>query len=182
MTAMLVWVLAVLAQAPFPIGGQIPEPRKVKNVAPRYPEEAVRAGLQGVVRIECTIDKTGRVTSATVREGVPPLTEAALKAVQKWRYTPTLLNGAPVPVIMIVTVNFKRQMNFRLGELLDSLNSKNEFIRESAARWLGGARAPNVAPSEVADIVHRLARLAEQDEAERVRTVAAESVRRLEAR
>jgi protein TonB len=31
---------------------------------------------------------------------------AALDAVRQWRYSPTLLNGAPVPVIMTVTVNF----------------------------------------------------------------------------
>lgn len=42
-----------------------------------------------------------------VRHGFPPLDEAALEAVRQWVYTPTLLNGVPVPVMMTVTVNFK---------------------------------------------------------------------------
>jgi protein TonB len=34
------------------------------------------------------------------------LDEAAQEAVRQWEFTPTLLNGAAVPVIMTVTVNF----------------------------------------------------------------------------
>ncbi len=33
--------------------------------------------------------------------------EAAVAAVRQWVYTPTVLNGVAVPVIMTVTVNFK---------------------------------------------------------------------------
>jgi hypothetical protein len=29
--------------------------------------------------------------------------------VQQWRYTPTLLNGVPVSVLMTITVNFTLQ-------------------------------------------------------------------------
>jgi periplasmic protein TonB len=41
-----------------------------------------------------------------VSKGVPMLDEAAIEAVRQWRYEPTLMNGAPVPVAMTVTVNF----------------------------------------------------------------------------
>jgi protein TonB len=34
------------------------------------------------------------------------LDQAAIDAVMQWEFTPTLLNGVPVPVIMTVTVNF----------------------------------------------------------------------------
>ena len=37
------------------------------------------------------------------------MTMRALEAVKQWEYTPTLLNGVPVPVIMTVTVNFALQ-------------------------------------------------------------------------
>ena len=40
---------------------------------------------------------------------VTGLDEAAITAVRQWRYTPTWLNGEPVPVIMTVTVNFQPQ-------------------------------------------------------------------------
>jgi protein TonB len=44
-----------------------------------------------------------------VLRSVPLLDQAALDAVKQWQFTPTLLNGAPVQVIMTVTVNFTRQ-------------------------------------------------------------------------
>jgi protein TonB len=40
---------------------------------------------------------------------VPLLDDAAVAAVRQWRFTPALLNGEPVPVVMTVTVNFKLQ-------------------------------------------------------------------------
>lgn len=40
---------------------------------------------------------------------VPLLDDAAIPAVRQWRYTPTLLNDVPVPVVMTVTVNFTLQ-------------------------------------------------------------------------
>jgi protein TonB len=60
-----------------------------------------------VVIIECTIDPKGRIANARILRGHPLLDAAALDAVQRWVYTPSRLNGAPVSVVMTVTVNFK---------------------------------------------------------------------------
>jgi protein TonB len=38
--------------------------------------------------------------------GHPLLNQSAIDAVRQWQYSPTLLNGEPVPVIATVTVNF----------------------------------------------------------------------------
>jgi len=89
------------------VGGQIKEPKKLKNVAPVYPDIAKQARVQGVVILECTISPQGKVTDVKVLRGIPLLDSAAVDAVKQWVYTPTLLNGVPVPVIMTVTVNFK---------------------------------------------------------------------------
>jgi periplasmic protein TonB len=89
------------------VGGQIKEPKKLKNVAPVYPAIATQARVQGVVILECTISPQGKVTDVKVLRGIPLLDQAAIDAVKQWVYTPTLLNGVPVPVIMTVTVNFK---------------------------------------------------------------------------
>jgi protein TonB len=89
------------------VGGQIKEPKKLKHVAPAYPDIAKQARVQGVVILECTISPQGKVTNVTVLRGIPLLDQAAQDAVKQWVYTPTLLNGVPVPVIMTVTVNFK---------------------------------------------------------------------------
>ena len=163
-------------------GDEIKEPKKLKNVSPSYPEDAIRAGLEGVVIIDCVVDVKGKVDSAKVLRGVPPLTDAALKAVRQWRYTPTLLNGAAVPVIMTVTVNFRREPQFQLKDLLDSLKSANEFIRESAANRLRGGprRGLGVDGSDIAQIQRELERLAKSDPSERVQTASRRSLDHLE--
>jgi protein TonB len=89
------------------VGGQIKEPKKLKHVAPEYPDIAKQARVQGVVILECTISPQGKVTDVKILRGIPLLDQAAVTAVRQWVYTPTLLNGVPVPVIMTVTVNFK---------------------------------------------------------------------------
>jgi protein TonB len=88
------------------VGGQIRAPQKVYSVSPVYPQEAQDARVQGVVIIEAKIAADGSVAEAWVLRSIPLLDGAALDAVRQWRYSPTLLNGAPVPVIMTVTVNF----------------------------------------------------------------------------
>jgi TonB family protein len=90
------------------VGGRIKAPIKIKDVAPAYPAMAMSAGVSGAVVIEATIGLDGKVLDATVVRSVPMLDQAALDAVRQWEYTPTLLNGAPVPVLVTVTVNFKR--------------------------------------------------------------------------
>jgi protein TonB len=105
-------VIGGLPDAPPPaqavrVGGQIKEPKKLKAPSPIYPDIAKQARVQGVVILECTISPQGRVTNVTLLRGIPLLDQAAMDAVKQWVYTPTLLNGVPVPVIMTVTVNFK---------------------------------------------------------------------------
>jgi protein TonB len=93
-------------QAPVRVGGEIKEPKKIVDVKPVYPEIAQRAKIAGIVIIEATIGKDGSVRDAKVLRSQPFLDQAALDAVKKWKFTPTLLNGVPVEVIMTVTVNF----------------------------------------------------------------------------
>jgi TonB family protein len=85
------------------------EPRKIKHVTPSYPPSLIEAGVRGTVVLECSIDPEGSVTDMQVVSGDPRLVKLAQDAVKKWRYTPTLLDGVPVPVIMTVTVNFRTQ-------------------------------------------------------------------------
>jgi protein TonB len=93
-------------QAPVRVGGNIPAPRKLKDVKAEYPAIARAAGVSGIVIVETTIDTQGRVSNARVIRSVALLDAAALSAVSQWEFTPTLLNGSPVPIIMSVTVNF----------------------------------------------------------------------------
>jgi len=88
------------------VGGNIRAPVKVRSAEPVYPEIARKAGVQGVVIVELHIGADGDVSNARLLRSIPLLDQAALDAVRQWRYEPTLLNGAAVPVIMTATVNF----------------------------------------------------------------------------
>jgi TonB family protein len=94
--------------APLRIGGQIRAPKKIKDVKPVYPAIARSANVAGAVTIEATIGPDGRVIDAKVVRSIPMLDQAALDAVRQWEYTPSLLNGVPVPVLVMVTINFTR--------------------------------------------------------------------------
>ena len=61
------------------VGGQIKEPRKLKNVAPVYPDIAKQARVQGVVILECTISPQGKVTDVKILRGIPLLDQAAIE-------------------------------------------------------------------------------------------------------
>lgn len=92
---------------PLRVGGNIREPVKVKDVAPVYPRDALRARLQGNVIIEAVIDAEGNVANAKVlNSAAPSLDAAALDAVKQWKFAPTMINGVPVPIVMVVTVRF----------------------------------------------------------------------------
>jgi protein TonB len=95
------------AQEPVRPGGKVRPPSKVHDVAPVYPPLALAARVEGPVLLEAIIDTEGRVQAVRVLRSPPMLDAAAVEAVRQWRYTPTLLNGTPVPVIMTVNVMFQ---------------------------------------------------------------------------
>lgn len=97
--------------APRPVrpGGQVKFPTKVRHVPPVYPRIAQDARVSGLVILEATIDVDGSVLDVRIMRSQPLLDQAAIDAVRQWRFTPTLLNGMPVPVLMTVTVNFQLQ-------------------------------------------------------------------------
>jgi protein TonB len=64
------------------------------------------AHKEGLVILEATIDEQGNVTETRLLRSIPLLDEAAVAAVRQWKFSPTLLNGVPVPIVMTVTVNF----------------------------------------------------------------------------
>ena len=93
---------------PIRVGGNIKAPTKVVNVNPVFPASMRTAGRGGVVPLDALIGTDGsvvfvRVVSANVH---PDFAEAAAEAVRQWKFTPTLLNGQPVEVLMTVTVHF----------------------------------------------------------------------------
>jgi len=76
-------------------------------VQPKYPAEALKAKREGSVQVEFIVEADGGVTRATVKDGADPaFGEAALAAVQQWKFKPAIEEGAPVADAMQVKVLF----------------------------------------------------------------------------
>jgi TonB family protein len=75
--------------------------RKVRDVAPVYPEQARRANVHGIVILQIAVGSDGRVLDAKVVRSVPLLDAAAMDAVRQWQYEPT---GTAAPITLTVPV------------------------------------------------------------------------------
>jgi TonB family protein len=94
--------LVVVEQQPQPIDGHTP--------APKYPEIARRAGIEGTVWVKIWIDEKGNTRKAVLlKSDAEILNQTSLDTAMKWKFKPAMLNGKPVAVW--VTVPFKFKMN-----------------------------------------------------------------------
>jgi TonB family protein len=95
-----------VSNAPIRVGGKILPPRLVSSVLPVYPEIAQQARVTGTVVIDTTVDKNGNVVKMRVITGPELLRGAALSALRQWKYQPSKLDGEPITVEMIVSIQF----------------------------------------------------------------------------
>lgn len=98
-------------KGPYRVGGRVQAPKLLEEVKPTYPPLAKQARIQGDVVIDSVIDTQGHVTQMKVMSGSPLLVGAAEQALEQWKYQPTLLNGQPVAVDMLVTLHFQLGRN-----------------------------------------------------------------------
>jgi TonB family protein len=90
------------------VGGNVQAMKLVRQPRPEYPPELRAAGVEGTVVLQAIISKEGaplelRVLSTSDAR----LNQAAVNAVAKWRYTPTLLNGQPVETQTTISIEFQ---------------------------------------------------------------------------
>jgi TonB family protein len=96
------------AGEPLRAGGLVRPPVIAERVEIVYPKQAREAGVQGVVIVEAVIGRDGRVKSVRVLKTLPMgLEEAAVTAVKQWKFKPATLEGKPVDVRYLLTVNAK---------------------------------------------------------------------------
>jgi TonB family protein len=81
--------------------------RLVSKAEPVYPPEALRQRMAGTVKVHVVIGANGTVEKAEPLNGPSLLGEAALRAVQQWRYEPTLLGNVAIEVEDDITVVFR---------------------------------------------------------------------------
>ena len=67
----------------------------IKRVEPAYPPDAARAGTNGFVEVEFTVDASGKVASVSVVNAKPAriFETAAVKAVKQWTFAPGANGG-----------------------------------------------------------------------------------------
>ena len=109
-TVTLTFALAPKETEPQPAKAFDERPKKISDVKPVYPEEALKQRIQGSVQVKATTDEKGEVTAAEIVPGKSPqplLEEAALTAVRQWKFEPAIKDGKAVSVTFVVTINFK---------------------------------------------------------------------------
>ena len=87
----------------------VTSPRVVRQVAPGYPIEAMRAGVHGVVRLEVIVGADGSVQDVHVVKSLDRnygLDAEAIRAAKAWRFEPGLKDGSPVPVALTIEMTF----------------------------------------------------------------------------
>jgi periplasmic protein TonB len=81
----------------------------ISSVPPAYPLIARSQRISGDVKIDALIDESGRVTGMKVVTGPAMLHQAAMDALRQWKYKPATLNGKPVSMHLMITVQFRLQ-------------------------------------------------------------------------
>jgi protein TonB len=90
-----------------PAPGLLEAPSVLTRVDPVYPEAARRAGIEGTVELEVSIDAAGKVSDVEVARGLPfGLSEAAVDAVRRWTWKPARTASGPVASRKTVRVKF----------------------------------------------------------------------------
>lgn len=101
-------------------------PLPLHYVAPEYPQEMRRDGIEGSVLVICRIDATGKLRSAeAVRSSDVNFVDPALAAVRQWRFKPALRDGVPVEMDVTIPIRFALDPGERpLGHRRDGVNAR----------------------------------------------------------
>jgi protein TonB len=84
------------------------EPVPIKKIEPKYPELAMRAGLEGKVWVKIWVDKEGRPKQVVIlKSDAEIFNEPAVEAAKQWIFTPAYMNNGPVAVWVSIPFRFK---------------------------------------------------------------------------
>jgi len=84
------------------------EPTVVKKIDPKYPEIALRAGLEGNVYVKVWVDKEGKVRKVVVlKSDAEIFNESAIEAAKQWVFTPAVMQKGPVSVWVSIPFRFR---------------------------------------------------------------------------
>lgn len=83
-------------------------PEVLNQEQPKYPQLALKAGLEGTVWTKLWVDSTGRVVQAYVQKSDAQIFEqSALDAARQWRFKPAISKGKAIATWVSVPFRFK---------------------------------------------------------------------------
>ncbi len=95
-------------QQVFRVGPDVESPRLLRNVSPRYSQQARNAKLEGAVKLAVEVGEDGRAHNIRIVEGLGlGLDESAVEAVKGWKFSPGIKDGEPVRVAANIQVRFR---------------------------------------------------------------------------
>lgn len=99
-------VVSAQERAPIRVGGNLQAPRKLVDVRPTCPSTPTAGSI---IILEATLNTNGQVQDVkALRNALPKeFLQSATDAIRQWKFTPAMLNGQPVAVIMAITVNYQ---------------------------------------------------------------------------
>ena len=88
-------------------GNGVSSPVVVKETKPDYPEDLMRAGVQGTVQLEGVVKVDGSIVEIRVTKGLHErLDQEAVKALGQWLFKPGQKDGKEVPVLVSIEMTF----------------------------------------------------------------------------
>ncbi len=122
-----VLILAALlsASAIVPLSAADQAPKAISQVAPVYPFDSLRVGIEGAVLVSFNINSQGKVDKAVVVSSTDRAFEGpALSAVKRWNFTPATKGGLAISVPakqIVVFIDPARTPKSSAAELVASL-------------------------------------------------------------
>jgi protein TonB len=110
--------------APYHVGGGVTPPKILRHVEPQFSKEARKQKVSGVARVSLIVDANGNARNVHIVRSVvdsldskhrnpkhlaaaQTLDQAAVDAVEQYKFEPAMLHGKPLPVELNVEVNFQ---------------------------------------------------------------------------
>ena len=99
---------AAQSEPVYKIGKDVKSPVLVREVKPRYTEDAMRRKVEGVVELAATVQKDGTVRDdVEVKQSLDgDLDQKAIEAIKQWQFKPGTKDGEAVNVRVNVEMTF----------------------------------------------------------------------------
>jgi TonB family protein len=114
---------------------------------PAFPTGAVETGADAIVEIDGVVGTSGRLIDAYVwrtSNGAYPFAQASLDALRAWRFQPGVEEGRPVPVLLLIRLEFRSSDRAQPPRVMASMANSGEEFRTPRPTGAGTPFDPGV--------------------------------------